>query len=68
MNMKKCVLFVFLAFVIGTMNVLGQEKSKVYFTSDVSSESLIKIYKALGLEASGKVAVKISTGEQGGNY
>lgn len=39
------------------------EKSKVYFTSDISPESLVKIYNALGKEATGKVAVKISTGE-----
>lgn len=39
------------------------EKAKVYFTSDISPESLVKIYHALGKEATGKVAVKISTGE-----
>ena len=39
------------------------EKSKVYFTSDISPESLVKIYNALGKEVTGKVAVKISTGE-----
>lgn len=39
------------------------EKSKVYFTSDISPESLVKIYKALGKDPTGKVAVKISTGE-----
>lgn len=35
----------------------------VYFISDISPESLVKIYQALGKEATGKVAVKISTGE-----
>lgn len=39
------------------------EKAKVYFTSDISPESLVKIYHVLGKEATGKVAVKISTGE-----
>lgn len=39
------------------------EKAKVYFTSDISPESLVKIYQALGKEATGRVAVKISTGE-----
>ena len=38
-------------------------KPKVYFTSDISSESLVKIYEALGVEVGGRVAVKISTGE-----
>lgn len=35
----------------------------VYFTKEITPESLVKIYKALGREATGKVAVKISTGE-----
>ena len=35
----------------------------VYFTSDISSEGLIRIYEALGWEPTGKVAVKVSTGE-----
>lgn len=42
-------------------------RSKVYFTSDISSEGLIKIYNALGRELKGRVAVKISTGEPGGH-
>ena len=38
--------------------------SVVYFTKDISAESLVKIYEALGVSAEGKrVAVKISTGE-----
>lgn len=35
----------------------------VYFIKEITPESLIKIYKALGREAHGKVGVKISTGE-----
>ena len=41
---------------------------RVYFTRDISPESLVKIYKALGVEATGRVAVKISTGEGGNNH
>lgn len=45
------------------------EKSKVYFTREITPESLVKIYMALGVELKGKVGVKISTGEPGGhNY
>ena len=44
-----------------------ENTSKVYFTSEISPEALIKIYKALGVEAEGRVAVKISTGEAGNN-
>lgn len=42
---------------------------KVYMTTNISAEGLVKVYEALGVEATGKVAVKISTGEPGGhNY
>lgn len=43
------------------------EKAKVYYTSEITSQSLIAIYKALGREAKGKVAIKLSMGEPGGN-
>lgn len=43
--------------------------AKVYMTTDISAEGLVRVYEALGVEATGKVAVKISTGEPGGkNY
>ena len=38
-------------------------QSTVYLTRDISPESLVKIYKALGVPAKGRVAVKMSTGE-----
>ncbi len=41
---------------------------KVYFTKEISPESLVRIYKALKVEATGRVAVKISTGEGGNNH
>lgn len=41
----------------------SQEPAKVYFTSDISPESLVSIFKALGVAPEGNVAVKISTGE-----
>ncbi len=41
------------------------EKSKVYFTRDISSEGLIKVYEALGVKLDGKVGVKVSSGEKG---
>ena len=44
------------------------EKSKVYFTKEITPESLIKMYETLGQELKGKVAVKLSTGEAGGHY
>lgn len=41
--------------------------SIVYFTKEITPESLIRIYEALGVSLKGKVAVKISTGEPGGH-
>jgi len=41
------------------------EKAKVYFTKEITPESLIKIYEAVGVNLTGKVAVKVSTGERG---
>ena len=40
---------------------------EVYMTRDISPAGLNAVYEALGREAKGKVAVKISTGEPGGS-
>ena len=40
-------------------------KAKVYFTKEITAESLIKIYEKLGVELKGNVGVKVSTGEAG---
>lgn len=39
----------------------------VYFTSNISSAGLLQIWNSLGLEAPENTAVKLSTGEPGGN-
>lgn len=45
------------------------EKSKVYFTKEITEDSLVKIYEQLGIELKGKVAVKLHSGEMGNqNY
>ena len=45
------------------------EKAKVYFTKEITPEAVIKMYKALGKELPGKVAVKVHSGEKGNqNY
>ena len=51
--------------------VKEQEQSvpKVYMTTEITPEGLMRVYEALGVTAEGNVAVKISTGEPGGkNY
>lgn len=42
-------------------------EATVYFTSNITPQGLVEVYKALGRPATGKVAVKISTGEPGGH-
>lgn len=39
----------------------------VYFIREITPANLVRIYEALGREATGKVAVKLSTGEPGGH-
>jgi len=39
-------------------------KSKVYFSREISPEALIRVYEALGVELTGRVAVKVSSGER----
>ena len=40
-------------------------KSKVYFTREISPEAVLKMYKLLGKELSGNVAIKVHSGEVG---
>lgn len=46
---------------------VSSDEATVYFIKEITPENLIKIYAALGREAHGKVAVKMSMGEPGGN-
>ena len=58
--MKRSISIVALM-LVASAAVLAQ--SKVYLTREITPESLVKIYKALGVPAKGRVAVKMSTGE-----
>ncbi len=45
------------------------EKSKVYFTKELTPEAVVKMYESLGIELKRKVAVKVHSGERGNqNY
>ena len=45
------------------------EKSKVYFTKEITPESVVKMYESLGISLPGKVAIKLHSGEKGNqNY
>lgn len=40
-------------------------KSKVYFSKNINSEEIVKMYEKLGIELKGNVAVKVHSGEMG---
>ena len=66
--MKKLISII--AFALPLWGLAGSaqaQQAKVYFTKEITPESLARIYDALGVKAHGQVAVKISTGESGGN-
>lgn len=45
------------------------EKSKVYFSKEITPENVIKMYETLGVKLQGKVAIKLHSGEKGNqNY
>ncbi len=53
---------------VGTLQSEGRSYDKssiVYMTNDISTEGLDKVYQALNVDPSGKVAIKLSTGEAG---
>ena len=72
--MKKIVLFVAVAMAATLLMVSFKQKTEpvqpqetkettVYLTREITPESLVRIYKALGVPAKGRVAIKMSTGE-----
>ena len=66
LKMKKLLILLFLgliALLAAFLSAAAEDASVVYFTSDITAEGLVKIYEALNWTPSGKVAVKISTGE-----
>lgn len=75
MKKKMCMILCSLISLSGTDYAKAQSTDtqaansipKVYMFKEISAENLVKIYKALGREAKGKVAVKLSTGEPGGH-
>ena len=39
--------------------------AKVYFSREITAEKVLEMYKMLGVELPGKVAVKVHSGEKG---
>lgn len=57
--MKRIVLLLFFL----CFGAIAFAQSNVYFTSEITPESLVQVFQALGVTPNGSVAVKISTGE-----
>ncbi len=62
--MKKTILFLVFCY---SLVVFAQkaEPSKVYFTSDISAEGLLKVFAYIQDEAKGNIAFKVHFGEEG---
>lgn len=41
------------------------EKATAYFTNELTPEAVVKMYRQLGVDLPGKVAVKVHSGEDG---
>ena len=39
-------------------------RANVYFTREITPEKVVELYRALGVELPGKVAVKVHSGER----
>ena len=57
-----------LTLIMAVVTMTAAAQSKVYFTKEITPEALVKVYEALGMEAQGRVCVKISTGEGGNTH
>ena len=77
MNKKIAVALTFISMLAGNAEKAnasntGKQESDalptVYITKEISPESLVEIFKAVGVEPNGNVAVKISTGEGGNTH
>ena len=44
------------------------QKSDVFFTKTISPSNMVKIFKKLNIELTGKVGLKVHSGESGGKY
>ena len=69
--MRKLFALLLVATAVGCAEAPTTEECtpKVYMTTEITPEGLMRVYEALDIEAEGNVAVKISTGEPGGkNY
>ena len=60
--MKKQFLLFFMLIAFASAGAFAQNQSIVYFTRDVSSAGLMKVYRALNQKIEGSVGIKVSFG------
>ncbi len=65
---KSLKFFAFVMAFVCAFSGVALAKSEVFFTKNITPEAMVAIYERLGREASGKVAVKLSTGEAGNTH
>lgn len=53
----------FLLILAWSLCAVAFAQSNVYFTNEITAESLVRIFQTLGVSPTGNVAIKISTGE-----
>jgi uncharacterized protein len=51
---------------VGSGSAAGQDQSQVFFTEDLNPNGLLKIYSKINKGVTGKVAIKLHTGEPNG--
>lgn len=49
------------------VTVTNQDTATVYMTREISGKAIVELFEALGVEPQGRVAIKVSSGEPGGN-
>ena len=49
-------------------NLIDIDKSNVFFTREISPESVVKMFKQLNYPLGDKIGLKVHTGEKGGKY
>jgi hypothetical protein len=64
--MEEMMAFILLCLFI--QQSLQKEKSKVFFSKEISSEKMIQLFEKLEIELKGKVGLKVHTGEENGKY
>ena len=64
-SLCRALLAISILLAFAAVSLASEAKPKVFMTKEISPNGLMAAYKALGREPSGRVAVKLSTGEAG---